>query len=206
MNSLQRIEEIKEVRRLSGCGLWESKAAHDEAQSVEGAVALLRDPKWFAEANRKFREANEECVCGEPRRSHTIAMDPYHVFVLSKDESPPDPPRYTGIVANFSGDSSIRPGAKCWICRGSDADRIRVWVLSRSGRRICKFVPTWRLSNFRIKPVFVLSNGLETWEDAERAKDAALGWDKAAREERARRNVCEIERMSGQMDQFGKRK
>jgi hypothetical protein len=182
MSSQQRIEEIKEVRRITNCGLWESKAAHDEAQSGE-----------------------DECVCGEPRRSHTIAMDPYHVFVLSKDESPPDPPQYTGIVANFSGDSSIRPGAKCWICHGSDVDRIRVWVLSRSGRRICKFVPTWRLSNFRTKPIFVLPNELMTWEDAGEAKDAAIAWDKVAREERARRNVCEIERLSGQMDKFGKR-
>lgn len=28
------------------------------------------------------------CQCGEYRRSHTIMMDPYHTFVLMRDESP----------------------------------------------------------------------------------------------------------------------
>lgn len=55
-----------------------------------------------------------------------------------------------GIVANVVSDSVLRTGAKVWICYcNGDAEKPRVWGLSRGGRPIEKYTAYKRLTNFR---------------------------------------------------------
>jgi hypothetical protein len=54
------------------------------------------------------------------------------------------------IVANVASDKVFRLGAKVYILRANQqADSAEVTGLSRSGRRIRKFIPYKRLENFR---------------------------------------------------------
>lgn len=120
-----------------------------------------------------------------------------------------NPTEKFGVVANHYGDKAIREGTKCWICHSSNLDHVWFRAVSRSGRWVCRAVATWKLSNFRVKPrVTALSDvrlDVWLWEDRKEAEQWAQNWDKAAREERARRNACEIERMAGLMDEHGRR-
>lgn len=57
-----------------------------------------------------------------------------------------------GLVCNYSGDASVRRGAKCyvtWTNPGEGGDRMQVWCRSRGGRAILKIVNSKKLSNFR---------------------------------------------------------
>lgn len=59
-----------------------------------------------------------------------------------------------GIACNYDGDSVVRKGSKCFITfsnPGNGSDRVQVWVRSRSGRAVVKFVDIRKLSNFRSK-------------------------------------------------------
>lgn len=114
-----------------------------------------------------------------------------------------------GIVCNLSaGTSSVRPGALCWVCQNPQAGNIRVRVRSRGGRWITTFYADWKLDNFRAKglpPATAHRRTEQVYPTKEAAEADARRMDAAAREERARRNVCDIERMAGQMDEHGRR-
>lgn len=119
-------------------------------------------------------------------------------------------PDHFGIVANLkAGSKHVRPGALCWVCRNPQDGNIRVRVLSRGGRWITCFVAGWKLGDFRAKwlpPAKAkFRDELDYLTKSAAAADAAR-FDADARGERMRRNVCEIERMAGQMDEHGRRK
>ena len=58
-----------------------------------------------------------------------------------------------GIVANVAGvDRVFRKGAKCWLVWGTGGEGwylFQWWGCSRGGRRIQKWSPTVRFTNFR---------------------------------------------------------
>lgn len=55
-----------------------------------------------------------------------------------------------GIIANVLSDHVLRTGAKVWIlyCNG-DAEHPKVMGLSKSGRKVIKYMPFKRLTKFR---------------------------------------------------------
>jgi hypothetical protein len=111
-----------------------------------------------------------------------------------------------GVVANYDGDSVAREGAKCWIAANyCDTPRQNVWVRSRGGRWVEKYVAMHRLHSFRA--AWLPPAMLHTWtsDDRKEAEQLALRLDRAAQDERARRNMRDIERMAGLMDENGKR-
>lgn len=114
-----------------------------------------------------------------------------------------------GVVANYDGDNSLRAGAKCWVARNTcDTDRQNVWARSRGGRWIEKYVANWRLNDFRAKwlPPVAHTHRPEWYsEDRAEAETFARRLDRSAQEARARRNVCDISRMAGCMDEHGRR-
>lgn len=125
----------------------------------------------------------------------------------------PDPVQeWFGIAANVAdGTKHIRPGALCWVCSPSSPPErsVCVNVRSRSGRWIGIFLDVWKLENFRAKWL-VPPKGKKYHElrysMREAAEETARYFDRFAGEERARRNVCNIERMAGLMDEHGRRK
>ena len=59
-----------------------------------------------------------------------------------------------GIACNYEGDSFVRRRALCFVTftnPGNASDRVQVWVRSRSGRAVIKFVKIESLNNFRAK-------------------------------------------------------
>lgn len=113
-----------------------------------------------------------------------------------------------GIAANYDGDAVVRPGARCWLGWNQGGDRRIVWVRSRGGRWIEKVVAAWRLSDHRAKwlPPCPRPYRVEmAFATAAEAAELAAKLDKAARDERARRNMRDIERMAGLMDEHGRR-
>lgn len=114
-----------------------------------------------------------------------------------------------GIACNVRvGTSYVRPGSLCWVCRNTQDGNVRVRVHSRGGRWIVTHFAEWKLDTFRAK---WLPATTARWRDElgyltrEAAEADARRLDASAREERARRNVCDIERMAGRMDEHGRR-
>lgn len=119
---------------------------------------------------------------------------------------------FYGIVANLvAPEKHIRAGAKCWLCRypALAEDSLQVRVISKGGRWIQTHLAKWKLENFRAKwlPPSTKNRRSElicvVKEEAERRAQIV---DEQARSERARRNLCEIERRAGMMDECGRRK
>jgi hypothetical protein len=116
-----------------------------------------------------------------------------------------------GIVANVQeGTDSVRSGALGWVCRNPQDGNVLLRVCSRGGRWIETYFAVWKLTNFRAKwlppaPPTVRFRSEEEYSSRAGAEEAARLLDAAARRERARRNMCEIERMAGRMDTHGKR-
>ena len=119
---------------------------------------------------------------------------------------------FYGIVANLiAAEKHIRAGAKCWLCRNaaSDEDNLQVRVISKGGRWISTHLAKWKRENFRAKllpATKVRFREEESYNTKEVAEQHARIIDQRAREERARRNLCEIERLAGMMDECGRRK
>lgn len=113
-----------------------------------------------------------------------------------------------GIACNVSdGTPAVRKGSLCWVCR-SRTNNVRVMVRSRGGRWITTHFALWKLENFRAKwlpPVSSIWRNELDYPSREAAEADALRIDASARDERARRNVRDIERMAGFMDEHGRR-
>lgn len=100
-----------------------------------------------------------------------------------------------GLVANVAEtDSALRLGAKVWIVHawtGGGYERVTVWGMARNGRRIEKWVPIWRLHNFRaawLPEKVRAAVSLLTVEGSQEAMDQlAAALDRYAAEERATR-------------------
>ena len=81
-----------------------------------------------------------------------------------------------GIVANVSKDSILRDGAKVWInfCNG-DAERPKVFGLSKRGRIIHKYTRYSRLRNYRV--AFIPAHWTDLphfrWDTKEQAQEWA---------------------------------
>lgn len=57
-----------------------------------------------------------------------------------------------GLVANVAKkDPVFRPGAKLWLIQGSGAETGEWTGLSKGGRRISKWAPYNRMTNYRVK-------------------------------------------------------
>jgi len=114
-----------------------------------------------------------------------------------------------GIVANHSGDAVVSPGALCWLCGVyGGQDQVSVRVRSRGGRWVRRDMATWKLSNYRSKwlpPVDRKWRDESSWTDRGEAATVARRLDTAAQAERARRNMREVERMAGLLDENGVR-
>lgn len=114
-----------------------------------------------------------------------------------------------GIACNHMGDSVVAPGALCWLtCIYGGGEQATVRVRSRGGRWVRRDLAVWKLSNFRAKhlpPVDVKFRDERSWTDRAEAEQEARRLDGIAQAERARRNMREIERMAGLMDEHGKR-
>lgn len=111
-----------------------------------------------------------------------------------------------GVVANYDGDSVVREGSKCWVAANyCDTPRQNVRVRSRGGRWVEKYVAMHKLRNFRAAWLPPTMRHTWTSDDRKAAEQLALRLDRAAQDERARRNMRDIERMAGLMDENGKR-
>jgi hypothetical protein len=92
---------------------------------------------------------------------------------------PTQEPDVFGIVANVLSDKHLRIGGKVWIQQtNGGAEMVKVSGLSHGGRRIYKYVPLKRLSNFRAKWIPETQrkrNGL-TFSDKEKAEAFAQSW------------------------------
>lgn len=88
-------------------------------------------------------------------------------------------PDVFGIVANVLSDKHLRIGGKVWIQQiNGDAEQVKVYGLSQGGRRIAKYVPLKRLTNFRAKWIPEAQrerNGL-TFTEKEKAEAFAASW------------------------------
>lgn len=110
------------------------------------------------------------------------------------------------MVANYDGDSAIAPGSKCWVgWRYGSVNRIECVVRSRGGHLIRKHLPIHMMHNVRAKWMHAKIDGVETFDTRQAAEDAARRIDTLAQDERARRNMRQIERMAGLMDERGRR-
>lgn len=116
-----------------------------------------------------------------------------------------------GIVCNLrEGTPAVAPGALCWVCRSAQDPQgnVQVRVRSRGGRWIVTFFAEWKLDNFRAKwlpPTTTRRRDALGYLTRDAAEEDALRLDRSAREERSRRNVCDIERKAGLMDAHGRR-
>ena len=114
-----------------------------------------------------------------------------------------------GIVANHPGDAVVAPGALCWLCRswGGGEDSACVRVRSRGGRWVQRHPALWKLQDIRVKwlPPTRENRGERVFLNRAEAAAEAHHLDAAAQQERARRNMREIERRAGLLDENGKR-
>lgn len=114
-------------------------------------------------------------------------------------------PDQWGVVANYDGDKVVAEGARCWMAANyCDTESQNVWARSRGGRWIEKYVAIQKLHNFRVK--WLVQAG-QKWASQDKKEAETYAWrlDQAAQAERARRNMREVERMAGLMDENGRR-